>query len=79
MRKVGISELRQHLPSYLAGVQKGEPIEVTHHGKVIARIVPGTDAALEARKRLAALRKTARVGDVMSPIGEPWEAGDGRL
>jgi len=72
--KVSITELRQNLPAYLARVRKGDEIQVAVHGKVIARIVPEVDAAQAARQRLLALRKKAKVGDVVSPSGDRWEA-----
>ncbi len=74
MSKVSITELRQNLPAYLARVRKGDEIQVAVHGKVIARIVPEVDAAQAARQRLLALRKKAKVGDVVSPSGDRWEA-----
>lgn len=74
MAKVKVSELRQNLPAYLAEVRKGEEIEVTVHGKVIARIVPEEDRRAAARKFLKSLRKTAKIGDIMSPTGEVWDA-----
>ena len=78
MSKVKISELRQNLPEYLARVREGEEIEVTVHGRVIARIVPQADRAAAARERLRALRPKARVGDVLSPSGDRWNAERGR-
>jgi prevent-host-death family protein len=78
MPKVNITELRQNLPSYIARVQKGESVEVTVRGKVIARIVPEENRQAAARKWLRKLRKTARVGDVMSPSGDVWNAERGR-
>ncbi len=69
-----ITELRQNLPAYLAKVRKGDEIQVAVHGKVIARIVPEVDAAQAARRRLIALRKKAKLGDVISPSGDRWEA-----
>jgi prevent-host-death family protein len=72
MRKVGVSDLRQHLPGYLARVRKGEPIQITQHGKVVARLVPEQDPAEVARKEPLALRKTARVGDVITPVEQAW-------
>ena len=74
MSKVSITELRQNLPAYLAKVRKGDEIQVAVHGKVIARIVPEVDAAQAARRRLIALRKKAKLGDVISPSGDRWEA-----
>ena len=74
MPKVKVTELRQNLPAYLARVERGEEIEVTVHGRVIARIIPEMDRSAEARKFLKALRKTAVIGDIMSPSGEIWDA-----
>ena len=74
MPKVKVSELRRNLPAYLAEVRKGGEIEVTVHGKVIARIVPEEDRRAAARKFLKALRKTAVIGDVTSPSGDVWDA-----
>ena len=78
MPKVKVTELRRNLPDYLARVERGEEIEVTVHGRVIARIVPQEAAAKAARARLIALRATARVGDIMSPSGDVWNAERGR-
>ena len=78
MTKVKVTELRQNLPAYLARVRRGEELEVTVHGRVIARIVPEQAAAEAARARLKALRATARIGDIMSPSGEVWNAERGR-
>ncbi len=78
MPKVSITELRQNLPTYLARVREGEAVEVTVRGRVIARIVPEEDRRAAARKWLKKLRKGARIGDVMSPSGERWNAGRGR-
>ena len=78
MAKVKVTELRQNLPKYLARVRAGEALEVMVHGKVIARIVPEENRQAAARKWLKSLRKTARVGDIMSPSGEVWDAEHGR-
>jgi len=40
---VGLRELRHHTSEVLARVQHGETIEVTAHGRLIARIVPVED------------------------------------
>jgi prevent-host-death family protein len=79
MREVNITELRNHLPIYINAVQKGEAINITSRGKVIARIVPVEDPALAARQRLIALREKCWVGDVISPSGEEWGAEHGCL
>lgn len=74
MREVNVTELRSHLPAYLVQVQTGEELVVTSHGKPIARILPSQDLREAARKQLKTLRKNSHVGDVISPIGETWEA-----
>jgi prevent-host-death family protein len=76
MKKVSVSDLRQNLPKYLAEVRKGDELEVTQHGKTIARIVPEQGEQAAARKRLAEMRKRgARItGDIVSPSGETWDA-----
>ena len=81
MNSVNVTELRQHLPDYLKQVQQGEEIEITLHGKIIARIVPdrkesARDAAL---KRLETLRGTVIVGDILAPLDEEWTGDAGNL
>jgi len=74
MRHVKVTELRSHLPEYLGQVQAGEELVVTSHGKPIARILPSVDRREAAKKQLMVLRKKTSVGDVISPIGDPWGA-----
>jgi prevent-host-death family protein len=55
MPEVNVTTLRQHLPEYLARVERGERVRVTSRGRVIAEIVspaPPADAAEAARARL---------------------------
>jgi prevent-host-death family protein len=77
MNSVNVTELRQHLPDYLKQVQEGEEIEITLHGKTIARIVPDRRESRReaALKRLDALRGTVIVGDILAPLDEEW-SGD---
>ena len=74
MRQINITELRNHLPKYLLAVTKGGEIQMTSHNKIIARILPPVDARQKTKKKLSALRKICKVGDVISPTGEAWEA-----
>jgi prevent-host-death family protein len=74
MQEVNVSELRIHLPEYLARAESGEEILVTRRGRVIARLSAAHDTRAEAKRQLAALRARARLGDVVSPVGESWEA-----
>ncbi len=74
MSSVNVTELRSNLPGYLKKVRAGEEVTVTSRGKVVARLVPERDESEAARRRLAAIRKTSWVGDVVSPVSEAWEA-----
>ena len=74
MKTVSISEFRANLLSYLTQVQRGERIEVTSKGTVLATLVRPVGEAEAARARLDELAATATVGDVIAPVGEEWEA-----
>lgn len=47
-RRAGIRELRQQLSRYVDRVKAGETIDVTEHGRLVARLTPASDAAGEA-------------------------------
>jgi prevent-host-death family protein len=74
VQEVSVSELRNHLPEYLARAERGEEILVTRRGRVVARLSAAQDHRAAAKRQLEALRARARVGDVVSPVGEVWEA-----
>jgi prevent-host-death family protein len=40
VERIGLRELRQHASRYIARVARGESIEVTRCGRLVARIVP---------------------------------------
>jgi prevent-host-death family protein len=72
MSTVNVTELRQNLPAYLEQVRKGAEVQVTVHGRVIARLVPEHDEHTAARQRLETLRGKCRIGDVVSPCCQEW-------
>jgi len=74
MKTISISDLRAKLPEMISEVKKGKSILVTSHGKPVAQLVPAIDRREEAKAAIKALRKTAIIGDVVSPTGEIWEA-----
>ncbi len=43
MREIQASDAKAHLPQILDEVERGEIIQITRHGRPIARIVPETD------------------------------------
>jgi len=75
MKSLAISELRANLMNAIEQVKKGKSIVITSHGKPVAQLVPPEDKRVDAKASLKALRKTAVIGDVISPTGEIWEAG----
>lgn len=40
MERIGLRELRQNASTYIARVARGESVEVTLRGRLVARIVP---------------------------------------
>ena len=73
MLEVSVTTFRTHIPDYLDKVRKGEDIALTSRGKVIARLLPPEDEREKARQRLAELRATSRIDDVISSVDEEWE------
>jgi len=71
--EVSVTTFRNHIPAYLDKVRKGEDIALTSRGKVIARLLPPEDERQKARQRLAELRATSRIDDVISSVDEEWE------
>jgi prevent-host-death family protein len=43
MERIGIRELRQHASRYIEKAERGEAIEVTNRGRLVARILPATE------------------------------------
>jgi prevent-host-death family protein len=79
MPRVNVTELRQRLPGYLKQVRTGTEFQITLHGRIVARLVAEGDGVKEAKAKLAAWRRSARIGDVETPVDTSWEASDGRM
>ena len=47
MDRIGLRELRQHASRYIARVARGETVEVTQRGRLVARIVPAGEDTWE--------------------------------
>lgn len=76
MRAIGIRELRQQASRYLRDVQRGETIEVTDHGRPVARLVPvPRETGLE--ELAASGRLTPASGDLLE-LGLPLAAVAGK-
>jgi prevent-host-death family protein len=75
---IPISEFKAKCLAVLERVRRtGEPILVTKRGEPIAEIVPASRPAA-AKRHLGAFADSGRIlGDIVSPIGEDWEALQG--
>lgn len=76
MEHIAISDIPRNIAYVLTKIQAGDMISVTFEGREIAKLVPPDYSIQTARKRLEQLRKTAFVGDIVSPVGEKWEAAE---
>jgi prevent-host-death family protein len=73
---VGLRDLRHHTSEVLARVRHGEAIDVTEHGRLIARIVPVEERA--PTPTLARLVALGRASLARRPGYRPrMRAGDG--
>ncbi|MFI5262394.1 MAG: type II toxin-antitoxin system Phd/YefM family antitoxin [Candidatus Limnocylindrales bacterium] len=54
LARVGVRELRQNLSVYLDRVKAGETLEVTEHGRTVARLGPSPAPLASALERLLA-------------------------
>jgi prevent-host-death family protein len=72
METIAVSELRANLMQILKRIEAGATIVITSRGREIAWLVPPDDKTSNAREKLAELRKTAIIGDIVSPIDEEW-------
>jgi prevent-host-death family protein len=70
--RVGVRELRQNLSVYLRRVKAGETLEVTEHGRLVARLAPPLDEAMSPYERMKAEGRikpaTVRWKDVPLPL-----------
>lgn len=75
-RAVGLRELRHNTGEVLARVRHGETVDVTEHGRLIARLVPVQDRA--PSPVLTRLVESGRVRRATRPGYRPrMRAGDG--
>jgi prevent-host-death family protein len=73
MRSIGVRELKERTSQVLRTVrEQGEEIEVTHHGRVVARLVP---VARERRGRRTSAATWSTIDRVAREIGARWPKG----
>jgi prevent-host-death family protein len=73
MLSVGVRELKANTSGVLRRVRdRGETVEVTHRGRVVARIIPVAASPTAAAENGAVWSEIDRVA---AEIGAPWPAG----
>lgn len=74
MNSIAVSDLRANLMNVLGQIKKGAKIQITSHGKVIAKLVPADESQENAKIELMRISDSASIGDIISPIDESWDA-----
>lgn len=63
MKQIQFSTAKAQLSELIDDVERGETVQITRHGKPVARLIPEEDArradALRAMREIAEMRKTA--------------------
>jgi prevent-host-death family protein len=64
---IGIRELRQHASVYVDLAEKGQTVDITNRGRLVARLVPARDAESPLERLVAAgiLRPAADPGSLL--------------
>jgi prevent-host-death family protein len=75
--RVGIRELKAQLSAYLREVKKGQTIEITDHGQVVARLVPAPRTLEERLKAMVASGQANWSGQPLPPVKHKPRVLDG--
>jgi prevent-host-death family protein len=75
METITVSQLRANLMKVLGQIEKGATILVTSRGRPLAQLSPPRDMSKDSLRALKKLAQTAVIGDIVSPLNEPWESG----
>ena len=80
IHRIGIRELRQHASVYVDLVEKGETVDITNRGRLVARLVPAREVESPLERLIAAgiLRPAEDPGSLLDiepappvPEGQP--------
>lgn len=69
-KRVGVRELRQNLSVYLRVVSRGQSVEVTDRGKLVAMLVPASDVMSPLERLIASGRVIPAKGN-LADLGLP--------
>ena len=53
-KRIGIRELRQHASVYVDLAEKGQTVDITNRGRLVARLVPAQEAESPLERLIAA-------------------------
>lgn len=67
------TELKSRILAVLDDVAAGDEIEITKHGRLVARLVPATGPHA-LRGRLAGVARSAAADEDLFTTGETWDA-----
>ena len=74
--RVGVRELRQNLSVYLRRVERGEALEVTEHGRPVARLTPAPPPQLSVVERLIAEGQVTPATGFLRDLPPPLDLSD---
>jgi prevent-host-death family protein len=78
LARAGVRELRQNLSVYLRRVEAGETLEVTEHGRPVARLTPLPPQRMSVLDRLVSEgRVIPGRGGNLADLGPPPDIGPG--
>jgi prevent-host-death family protein len=72
-RQLTATEAKARLLALLDDVAAGDVIEITKHGRTVARLIPSHGARV-AKGRLAGIARTGAPDDELFSTGEDWNA-----
>ena len=75
--RVGVRELRQNLSVYLRRVESGETLDVTEHGRLVARLAPAPAPETSTLDRLIAEGRATPARRPVGSLPEPIELAPG--
>ena len=75
--RVGVRELRQNLSVYLRRVERGETLEVTDHGRPVARLGPAPAMNVSVLQRMLAEGRATPASRSFSSLPDPTELPPG--
>jgi prevent-host-death family protein len=77
--RVGVRELRQNLSVYLRRVERGETLDVTEHGRLVARLGPAPAPETSTLDRLIAEGRATPASRPVGILPDPIELPLGAL